>query len=64
MTFLTALQKIQDIVELTDTDVEEDSTVIHQAKRARTEGNTNQVLRRTGKAFNYFGGELAKRYVP
>lgn len=63
MSFLTALQKIvQDIMELTDTDMEEESTV-HWAKRARTEGNKNQTLRRTGKTFNYFRGELAKPYL-
>ncbi len=53
---------IQEILELTDTDVE-DTTVIHQAKRAKTEANKNQLLRRTGKEFNYFRGELSERYL-
>jgi hypothetical protein len=51
------------VTELTDTDVE-DTAVIHPAKRAKTEGNCkNQKLRRTGKAFNRFRAELAKRYL-
>jgi hypothetical protein len=46
-------------MELTDSD-DEDMGVIHQTKRAKTEANKNQLLRRTGKAFNNFQGELAK----
>jgi len=56
-------QTTQEVMELTDTDVEDANDVRRRAKRAKTEANGKQLLHRTGKTFDCFLGEFAEGYL-